>query len=244
MKRARFCPVLLAAFAVFGFLLISFGQLNAAERNVPGTYLTIQAALTEAISGDSIVVEPGTYQETITLKDGVDIRGTETARTFLSGNGSGPIITVNAPINASIFNFTFINASLGIQISNDQSVVSIKNNVFQTGSGGVGISVLRSTMDALIGGVEIANNVFFQNGIAVVSDVAIDINNNIFANNITAISSLVTTNISNNSFFGNGTDGPKGSSSVTGDPLFVDPGNHDFHLKEGSPCNQSRRSIP
>ena len=220
-------------FAVVGFHPLRSIGAGATEFHVPKDYPTIQEAITAATStaGDSVVVEPGIYVEFITLKNNVPIRGSETARTYLSGGGSGPVVTADGAISASIYNFTFVNASIGISVSNNANI-SITNNVFQVGTGGTAITVQNAPFTKVI------NNTFYQNGTAVSTDTDIENVNNIYANNTTAISELSTLAafINNNAFSGNGVTGPTGTSPVTGDPLFADPVNLDFHLREGSPC--------
>ena len=240
MMRTRFCLPLAAAAAVLAVsLVLSPAGADAEDRFVPTDYPSIQAAVTAAVSGDSVWVDPGIYVETITLKDGVSIFGIETARTFLSGNGAGPLVIADGtvvPINASIRNFTFINASIGIRISNNPSGLKITNNVFHVGTSGVAIAVQNSLP------TEVINNTFFQNGTAVSSDTDIKITNNIFANNTAALSNAYATKILNNAFSGI-QSGPTGTPAVTGDPLFVDAVNHDFHLRENSPCINTGSSI-
>ncbi len=233
MTRTRFSLPLAAASAVLTiFFILSPASVDAVEHVVPTDFASIQAAITAAVAGDSVLVEPGIYLETITLKDGVSISGRETARTFLSGNGNGTVISADGPINTSIRNFTFVNASIGVRSSNNPGSVSITNNVFQVGMGGVAVAIQTSPL------TEVVNNVFFQNGTAVSCDSDIKIINNIFANNSATISNttVIPANIFNNAFSSNVQSIPTGTAAVTGDPLFVDPGNRDFHLRENSPC--------
>lgn len=234
MRRICSSLPLAAASVLVGIcIFFSHSSAGATEWHVPADYATIQAAITAASSttGDSVLVSAGIYQEAITLKNNVPIHGSETARTFLSGGGSGPVVTADGAITSSIYNFTFVNASSGIQVSNNANI-SITNNVFQVGTGGTAITIQNSSFTRVI------NNTFYQNGTALSSNTDIQNANNIYANNTTAISdpSNIATLIDNNAFSGNGVTGPTGTNSVVGDPLFVDPVNQDFHLQEGSPC--------
>ena len=225
-----YIPLAAASLVCAAFLSFFSAGAGAVDIVVPTDAATIQAALAKAAAGDTVIVEPGSYQETITLKDSVTVRGRETARTLLSGGGGGPVVVVNGPIAADIHNFTFINASTGIQVTGNTSKLSITNNVFEVGSGNIGVAIQNSAQ------TEVVNNVFYQNGTAVSRDADITIINNIFANNSTAIASTVAASAktSYNDFFSNSTSGPTGTNSVTGDPLFADPANHDFHLQEGT----------
>lgn len=235
MKRPSSCPLLVAtALAFAAFFSFSTPRAEAIDILVPTDYAKIQDALDNAISGDVVLVEAGTYQETLVMRDGVILEGDELARTFLSGNGSGPIISVSGGTGGDINNFTFINASVGIQISNNAtSMINIYNNAFEVGTGGTGISVQNAASTV------IQNNTFYNNGTAISRDADLSITSNIFANSqITALggSSSLSSNTVYNNFFNNVATGPTGTPVVNGDPLFVDPAMHDFHLQDHSPC--------
>ncbi|MCK9419945.1 MAG: fibronectin type III domain-containing protein [Nitrospirae bacterium] len=222
----------------------------------PACYRTIQEAIDNAnyvISNNtgttvtySILVEPGTYSEVITLKPGVSIvQGRETARTILNNSGNAPVVTAsNLSTAASFRNFSFINTSTGIVVSNSSSVINITNNVFY-GTSGAAITIQGSASTNVI------NNTFYQNGTAVVRDSASNqITNNIFSNNTVNISGAAfPTNQSNITY--NDFNPAPGEGVITDpysiprqtitnpDPLFVDISDisHlDVHLKTGSPC--------
>ncbi len=195
----------------------------------------------------SILVEPGTYGEAITLKSGVSIvQGRETVRTILVGSGSAPAVTVNnsSTTIASIRNFSFMNTSAGILVTGYPSAINITNNVFYNTSG-TAVTIQNSPSTNVI------NNTFDLNGTAVARDSAINqITNNIFFNKKTANISqsaalTVQNNITYNYFSPLVTGDIIGSNSfpnqtIAGtDPLFVDPSDisHlDFHLQAISPC--------
>ncbi len=213
-------------------------------------FSSIQAAINEAnrvitantgtTTSYTIIVEPGTYIEAITLYPKISVRGRETARTILSGGGSGPVISATNVTSVSIKNFTIIDASVGIRVTGSTSSVIITNNVFQVGTAGTAVQIQTSPS------AEVVNNTFYQNGIGVQRDVdTIKITNNIFANNATAVSQggiTSASNILNNGFFSNTVDGQKGTdyipnATITGtDPLFVNTTKRDFHLLVLSPA--------
>jgi len=255
MKRIGSSLLLLAASAVFLFF-VSYppADIDAAEIQVPKDYRTIQEAISAMTgsAGGSIVVDRGIHAGPIILPNNVTIKGTETAKTFLTGNGSGTVMTVDgtAAKNSgavNIQNFTFVNALNGISILNNSSLtnVNITNNVFQ---GLAGAAIIEQ--DSI--STRVANNTFYQNTTAVACNSDITIANNIFSTNATAIADtappFTITKITNNAFFDNTVSNTTGTNPIAGDPSFVDPVNHDFHLKEGSPCigkgNNTNTSTP
>lgn len=230
-SQTRFFPsVLLLAIA------LTAGPVAAKEINVPDDESTIQAAIDAAESGDTILVEPDTYRETLTIQGKSDLilRGRETARTFLKpATSSIPILTIDGSSGITIHHFTFLQADSGISVTNT-SDFSIAANVFHLGSSGIAVTV-NSDKDG-----DIINNTFYKNKVGAkraASDTRIK--NNLFADNETAISnsSADATNITYNGYYSNTDDGVLGTENVTlTDPLFVSVDNEDFHLQLGSPA--------
>lgn len=196
-------------------------------------YKTIGAAMAAAGTDDIIKVAPDTYVENITLKAGVTLVGAETAQTLLkAADNSKAVITASGVTQSRISRFTFISSTTGIQVSN--STVVIAGNVFNLDSTGTGVKLSDTTDTSTI-----SNNTFYLNKLAVSGiGSGTTIKNNIFASNTTAISSPPESNeISYNLFFQNTSDGLTGSNALTGsNPLFVSPGDRDFHLKATSPA--------
>jgi parallel beta-helix repeat protein len=234
--------------AVAAFIILTIGAPNAALATtrivdmsattcdstllVNPCYRSISAALTAAANSDTIEIHPGTYTETIMLTKPLTITGTETARTILSGGGLGPIITVSGQIGVAIRKLSFTSATTGILVQSSSSV-TITNNVFRVGTTGTGIDV-ESSSTAIID-----NNTFYQNlnALSFASGTTVTILNNIFSNNTgTAVSTTITaSSIHNNCYFSNNTNGQvtadNPTTDVTSDPLFVNAGQGDFHLK-------------
>jgi predicted outer membrane repeat protein len=80
----------------------------------PGTdaFLTIGYALTYAISGDTINVAAGTYEENINLKDGVSVYGAGAGSSIIDGGSNGPVVTANSITSATTLDgFTIQNGS-------------------------------------------------------------------------------------------------------------------------------------
>lgn len=215
----------------------------------PTHYSSIQAAIDAAYSlattttgtvTYSVRVEDGIYSEAITLKSNIPVQGRETAKTILSGGGSGTIINANGVTNTSISNFTFQNAGTAISVSNN-ATIDIMNNIFNLGTAGTAIQIQSAQS------TNIFNNVFYLNGHAISTNIDATITNNIFYKNTTALLYTLTpttlNNLSYNAFSGNQTDSSisqTGTATVTTDnPLFVDVVNNDFHLMSGSPCISS-----
>ncbi|MDM5281965.1 hypothetical protein [Peribacillus frigoritolerans] len=116
----------------------------AQEINVPGDFLTIQAAITAANDYDTIRVAPGTYTGPITIDKMIQLLGAQAgvdARTRTGSPGSESIITGTSPIalvqlldnNIVVDGFTIENnsAGSGILTSNAFSGYWIFNNIVQ-----------------------------------------------------------------------------------------------------------------
>ncbi|MFQ5812108.1 MAG: invasin domain 3-containing protein [Anaerolineae bacterium] len=79
-------------------------------------YDSINAAISEANYGDTIIVNPGTYNETINMKSGVKIQGAGAGVTVISGDGSEPVVTASGAeitSDAVISGFTITGGSAG-----------------------------------------------------------------------------------------------------------------------------------
>ena len=215
---------------------------TAVDLIVPDDFATIQQAIDAAAAGDVVIVEPGTYQENITLRTDIDVRGREAARTFIEPPDPDPAVTINNLTDVLFSNFTISGAQVGVEVT-DSSTIQIANNVLDAAAV-VGVRVNLSPS------VDILNNVFSNNDTAIFRRTEnAQVTNNIFAGNSFTIESPIpplfidpNVNVDFNCFFDNadlnvsGVDTGLGMNQVIGDPLFVDTGIQDFHLRQNSPC--------
>ena len=63
-----FAPILVFIFTFTGTTL-------ADSIHVPGDFATIQEAINAASAGDTVVVDPGIFKESVTMKNGVSLLG-------------------------------------------------------------------------------------------------------------------------------------------------------------------------
>ncbi len=212
---------------VFIIVLLFSTLLHAAERTVPGDYKTIQAAIDASQPGDTVVVKPDTYRESLTLRSNIVLRGQETARTLLEGNDDAPVITADGVVDARVSNFTFVDASVGVRVSGSADII-VAGNVFHTGKAGTAVMTLDSAI------AEIINNTFYENGTALSRESdGVTVRSNLFYENGTAIASAdLTENISYNGFLNNDDDGPVGTHALLNKSLkFISIDDRDFHLR-------------
>ena len=77
---------------------------------VPGDYPTIQEAIDTANPGDTVVVDPGTYPENITIsKDSITLQGSDAYVTTIDGGGIGSVIKMSGANDITISGFTITN---------------------------------------------------------------------------------------------------------------------------------------
>ncbi len=74
---------------------------------------SIQLAIDNAASGDTVVVGAGTYTENITLRSDVNVVGAGKGLTILQGTGTGDVVTANGVTNAEFSGFTVRNSGTG-----------------------------------------------------------------------------------------------------------------------------------
>jgi len=109
-RYASFLRMMLAA--AFGLVILDFvfciTPCKAAKVIPVNRNESIQSVINNAVSGDTVMVFPGTYFENIRLKSGVTLRSKEGAEvTFINGsNGTAPVVTMAA--DSTLNGFTIL----------------------------------------------------------------------------------------------------------------------------------------
>lgn len=247
---------------VFGAMLVLAGSASAATLNVPQNYPTIQSAIDAASWGDTVLVAPGDYTESIRLKPGVTVQGSGANVTTLRGDGSWfkyPQLTytVLGADNSTISGFT-ITGSLGNIFCYHSSPI-ITNNVIIGGYLSEAIRCENSsptiTNNVLLGGLWgasiylwysspiIVNNTIIKWWIGIVSEYSSPIiTNNIIADNAYGISAkwysfpIISYNNLWGNYYKNYNGCLAGFGDISANPLFVNPTIGDYHLQANSPC--------
>ena len=220
-------------------------------------YNSINTAVSEARYGDTIIVNPGTYNETISMKSGVKIYGAGAEVTVISGDGSGPVVTasgVEIMGNAVISGFTITGGNAdhggGIYIHNASPMV--ENNIVISNSatffgGGIcvegGLPIIRnnvifSNSAAVFGGgiyiangsPTIANNTIFGNSAAIFGGGIFNLRGSpIIGNNIIVSNTALSSGGIHNHYGAPISDYNNVWGNIPDDYYNLTPGAHDIH---------------
>ncbi len=91
---------------VVGFVFAVEGI--ASELRVPEQHLRIQSAIDAASTGDVVVIAPGAYAETLTLKNGVSLRGASREGVIVEApSTAGAVLTIDGCIEGTVESMTF-----------------------------------------------------------------------------------------------------------------------------------------
>lgn len=137
--EAVLLTTLLLTSALFALATIRPVLSNPDVLNVPSQYPTIQAALTAANAGDTIMVANGVYNETnlVITKNGLTLQGADRESTIIDGQGNNKNITVVKAHNVTIRGFTIRNAGselvgylgFGVYVYRSNNTL-LENNIF------------------------------------------------------------------------------------------------------------------
>lgn len=216
---------------------------------------TIQPRINSAQPGDTVWIEPGSYFENITLKNGVVVKSRLGPKvTIIDGRAAAVVVNAaNLDRSAVLEGFTITNGKgsiiTGGGINLDLSAATIRNNII-SGNDPYGIWH-RGFQSAWVEGNLIIGNK--EQGFGANNSQTIFINNTVVGNpeGVHAVGFYVPSPVIVNCiFWDNGQDlaftaaatysdiqdGDPGTGNISADPLFIDSINDNYHLQAGSPC--------
>ena len=199
-------------------LSVTFQSVKAGNVRVPQDYPTIQAAINAAVSGDVVLISPGTYNEnlvisgkTITLASLFSTTGDRQYidSTIINGQSGGFVIQVNSSAGpaTTIQGLTIVNGSDGIQAFTKLNILD--NHINANGDG-----IDFSNSGGLVRGNIFENNT--DDGVDFDDKSEAIVENNIIRTNFEDgieirfqdyVGSTLNTTIRNNQLIGNGQDG-------------------------------------
>ena len=210
-------------------------------------FATIQHGIDSAEDGDVVLVNPGIYYEnvafngkniTVSSQYIIESDDSHISGTIIDGSGNGEVVKFvqGEETSAKLIGLTIQNGTKGIYCANYSSP-TIKNNVIRNCgspgelSGGIYIDgaspeISKSTITE--------NNPGDGGGAYCCNNSSADFENCIFWDNspYEIISENSTITVTYSDIQG----GYIGVGNIDADPLFVNPGNGNYHLQPGSPC--------
>lgn len=212
-----------------------------------GDYSSIQEAVNAAKEGDIIMVDPGTYRESVVIEKRITLIGSGPEATAIYATTGNAVTFKWGSGAASIIGFSITSAGENGIYCESQTSPGISNNVISGGKNGVYCEYSQAGIsnNVIIGSG--SNGVYIYGSHSQPEDSPTVVNNIIIGNGGYGIYYTGTSlPASYNDFWNNaqqkyGCEWKKpegisvGPGNIEQDPLFVNPG-VDFHLREGSPC--------
>jgi parallel beta-helix repeat protein len=142
---------------LMGFLLFFPGSeilASAITITVPDDYPSIQDAIDNASSGDTVYVRNGTYYENLVINITIDLIGEGYKTTVIDSGGIEDTILISED-SVTLMGFTITNGNnSGLTISSDNNIIS-NNNI---SNNPIGINILASSSSNVIANNEISRN--------------------------------------------------------------------------------------
>jgi len=141
---------------LFTIIFAAAVNVTAATITVPDDYLTIQAAVNAASSGDIVYMRSGTYYEHVTIGKPLALQGEDRNTTIIDGGGTGKVITATSTSNVAVSGFTVrnggsswagYNKDAGIVLDNTSH--SLVSDCIVTSNGLNGLYSYRSSYNAI-----------------------------------------------------------------------------------------------
>ncbi len=130
-SKCRGCALIFVVIiTILGLLLIA--EAEAATIIVPDNYPTIQQAVNNAATGDTIFVRSGVYHENVVINKNLKIEGEDRKTTVIDGKGSDSVRINNAEIEIS--GFTITNGKTGINFFST-GPLTIKDSTIENNNG-------------------------------------------------------------------------------------------------------------
>jgi WD40 repeat protein len=108
------------------------------EIRVPQDYKTIQEAINAASEGDTILVDVGTYKETIEIPKGLTLVGAERDKTIIDGGGLElGVVTISSAALVTVRNVTITNGRDGVLVERGAQALLRQTRIAQNQRDGV-----------------------------------------------------------------------------------------------------------
>jgi len=241
----RYSLIFFLIFSIFSSLAppASYGKILDVQTDGSGNFLTINEAIQAAQDGDTVLIGPGIFQESIEInKNNITLVGSGADITHIDVTGNFCLSIENSS-NISIKDiFFYTESDMGDStIYIDSSSVELSYCVIKSSPDAYGIYCISGSS------VRVIHNTILdhkkEGGIRFDDSCEMVIKSNIFMGNSVGINNVgklfATPDVSHNLFWKNGADYnncKKGSGDVFSNPLFVNLPQNDYRLKHSSPC--------